>query len=342
MINNQTKKGLLLINIGTPDSFDVRAVRRYLREFLSDKRVIDLPIIFRYLLLYCFILPFRPQKSAHAYQAIWTEQGSPLLYYSQQLCDKLQKKLGDNYHVVLGFRYGTPSIGEALEQLKTCEQITILPLYPQYSSAATGSSIEKALQLLASKTVFPSIHVIRDFYQKLEFIHAQTQLIKPYLSDADYVLFSYHGLPERQLSKAGCQTVCHDQCPTSRATNGCYRAQCFETSRLLSESLQLTAFGTAFQSRLGRTPWIKPYTDEVLQTLANKKIKRLLIACPSFVTDCLETLEEIGIRAKQQWLELGGEQLILVPCLNDHDLWVHAIQLLIDSAEKTTQSSVLM
>lgn len=325
MKNNQAKKGLLLINIGTPNSPDIPAVRRYLREFLFDKRVIDLPIILRYLLLYGFILPFRPRQSAHAYQAIWTDSGSPLLCYSQQLCDKLQERLGTNYQIVLGMRYGTPTIQQALEQLKTCEQITILPLYPQYSSAATGSSIEKVLEILLSKTVFPSIHIIRDFYNHPAFIHAQTQLIKPYLSDQDHVLFSYHGLPERQLSKAGCKTICTHDCPSTMTAQGCYRAQCFETSRLLSVSLQLTTFSTAFQSRLGRTPWIKPYTDEVLQTLAKNGIKRLVIACPSFVTDCLETLEEIGLRAKQQWLKLGGEQLTLVPCLNDHELWIDAI-----------------
>ena len=323
------KKGLLLINIGSPDSPDIPAVRRYLREFLSDKRVIDLPALLRYILLYGVILPFRPRKSAHAYQAIWTKKGSPLISYSEQLCEQLQQHLGEDYKVVLGMRYGTPSILNALKQLKTCEQITILPLYPQYSSAATGSSIEKVLETLLPTTIFPSMNIIRDFYSHPAFIHAQAALIKPHIQNHDYILFSYHGVPERHLLKGGCKTICVNSCPSSSATRGCYRAQCFETTRLLAETLQLTAFGSAFQSRLGKTPWIKPYTDEVLVTLANKGIKRLAVTCPSFVTDCLETIEEIGIRAKEQWLSLGGEEFTLIPCLNDSALWVNAITKLI-------------
>lgn len=320
------KKGLLLINIGTPSSPDVPAVRRYLREFLSDKRVIDLPSLLRYILLYCVILPFRPKQSAHAYQAIWTANGSPLICYSEQLCNQLRLRLGKDYQVVLGMRYGKPSIQNALKQMQGCEHITVLPLYPQYSSAATGSSIEKALQALAPTTIFPSISIIRDFYNHPAFIHAQAELIKKHGLDHDHILFSYHGLPERHLLKAGCKTICADACPASSAAQGCYRAQCFETTRLLAERLQLTNYSTAFQSRLGKTPWIKPYTDEVLTKLVNSGVKRLAIACPSFVTDCLETLEEIGLRAKQQWLALGGEQFTLIPCLNDNELWIDAIQ----------------
>ena len=324
------KKGLLLINIGSPEAPDISAVRRYLREFLSDKRVIDLPALLRYILLYGFILPFRPKKSAHAYQAIWTPKGSPLICYSEQLCEQLQQHLGTDYTVVLGMRYGTPSIATALQQLKACEHITILPLYPQYSSAATGSSIEKVLQTLLPTTIFPSINVIRDFYSHPAFIYAQAELIKPHIQNHDYILFSYHGVPERHLLKGGCKTICENSCPSAAATSGCYRAQCFETTRLLAETLQLTAFSSAFQSRLGKTPWIRPYTDEILVTLINKGIKRLAVACPSFVTDCLETIEEIGIRAKEQWLALGGEELTLIPCLNDNPLWVNAITKLIN------------
>ena len=323
---DETKNGLLLINIGSPNSPDIPAVRRYLREFLSDKRVIDLPALLRYILLYCFILPFRPRQSAHAYQAIWTPKGSPLICYSEQLRDKLQQRLGPDYQVVLGMRYGKPTIQHALKQLQRCEHITVLPLYPQYSSAATGSSIEKALQTLAPTTIFPSITIIRDFYNHPAFIHAQAELIKPHIHNHDYILFSYHGLPERHLLKGGCKAICVDACPASSAMQGCYRAQCFETTRLLAERLQLTNCSTAFQSRLGKTPWIKPYTDEVLTTLAKNGVKRLAITCPSFVTDCLETIEEIGLRAKQQWLALGGEQFTLIPCLNDNELWIDAIQ----------------
>ena len=320
------KNGLLLINLGTPDQPDTTAVRRYLREFLADSRVINLPAPLRYLLLYCLILPFRPKTSAHAYQAIWTKHGSPLLYHSQNLRNKLQARLGDDCHVVLGMRYGKPNLQDALTQLRACEHITVLPLYPQYSSAATGSSIEKVLQLLEKQTIFPSITIIRDFYQQPSFIHAQVEQIKPYLNGVDFVLFSYHGLPENHLHQAGCKPVCANHCLLP-AQNGCYRAQCFETTTLIASALKLPKrqYATVFQSRLGRTEWIKPYLDSTLSELAAKGIKHLAITCPSFVADCLETLEEIGIRAKAQWLQLGGEQLTLIPSMNDSEHWVDAI-----------------
>jgi ferrochelatase len=320
------KHGILLVNIGTPNAPDKASVRRYLAQFLADKRVIDLPAILRFSLLYGVILPTRPARAAHAYQAIWTKEGSPLLKYSQQLCQKLALHLGKNTQVALGMRYGAPSIDEALQQLKDCEQITVLPLYPQYSSAATGSTIEYVLKCLASKDMFPSLHIIRDFYQHPKYIAAQAAKIKPFLNDENYVLFSYHGLPERALQKIGCNRVCTNICPPKTAKNqACYRAQCLETSAQLANALNLKAYSTSFQSRLGRTPWIKPYTDEVLIDLRSQGVKRLVIACPSFVTDCLETLEEIGMRANEQWMALGGEAFTLVPCMNDDESWVEAI-----------------
>lgn len=320
--------GLLLINLGTPEAPDTASVRSYLCEFLSDSRVIDLPAPLRYLILYLFILPFRPRQSAHAYQAIWTKAGSPLLVNSEQLIKKLQQKLGEHYRVALSMRYGKPSLSEGLKQLEDCEQLTILPLYPQYSSAASGSSIEKALTLLAKKNVQPTLTIIRDFYQHPGFIKPQAALIRPYLQDHDFLLLSFHGLPERHLKAAGCTLACQASCPpTDQSNEACYRAQCFATSRQLAQHLDLREeqYAIAFQSRLGKTPWIKPYTDEILPELAARGIKRLAVACPAFVADCLETLEEIGIRAKQQWQELGGEELTLVPCVNDDDSWVHGL-----------------
>ena len=322
------KHGLLLVNLGTPDDPSTPAVRRYLREFLADKRVISLPGLLRYLLLFAYILPFRSPKSAHAYQTIWSPAGSPLLYHSLNLVHKLQEHLGERCKVVLGMRYGKPDINEALLQLKQCETITVLPLYPQYSSAASGSSLEKVMQLLAAQPVIPSINIIRDFHIHPSYIKAQAELIKPYVATHDYILFSYHGVPESHLLKSGCNNVCVGNCPATTSNDkGCYRAQCQQTTTLLAQTLQLTSaqHSTAFQSRLGRTPWIKPYTDEVLTHLITKGIRRLVIVCPSFVTDCLETLEEIGLRARQQWIQMGGEQLTLVPCLNDSDSWVAAI-----------------
>ncbi|WP_058525728.1 ferrochelatase [Legionella erythra] len=322
------KQGLLLINLGTPDAPDTRSVRRYLREFLADRRVIDLPALIRYPLLYGLILPFRPRQSAQAYQAIWKEGGSPLLIHSRNLAAKLQSVLGDQCQVALGMRYGNPSIEEALQQLRHCTHITVLPLYPQYSSAATGSSIENVLTLLAKKPVQPSLTIIRDFYNHPRFLAAQAQRIKPYLDEHDYLLLSFHGVPERHLKASGCEAICSNNCPLPAAANqACYRAQCFATGQLLASRLGLPAgyYQIAFQSRLGKTPWIKPYTDEVLTELASQGIKRLAVACPSFVADCLETLEEIGLRAQLQWMKLGGEKLTVIPCLNDTPQWVESL-----------------
>lgn len=330
------KKGVLLINLGTPDTADTKDVRRYLAEFLSDSRVIDLPALIRYPLLYGLILPFRPKKSAKAYQAIWTEQGSPLLMHSKNLQNKLQLTLGSEWQVSLGMRYGSPSIKTALEELRFCEHLTILPLFPQYSSAANGSAIERTLDYLKKQNVIPSIEVIRDFYQAPAFIDAQAAIIKPWLKDHDHLLLSYHGVPERHIIRSGCASVCENACPELVATNqGCYRGQCYGTSKALALALNLSTaqYTTAFQSRLGKTPWIKPYTDEVLTTLAQQGIKRLAIACPSFVADCLETLEEIGIRANEQWLALGGEKLTLIPAVNDDDRWVSGLCELIQKTE---------
>lgn len=300
------KHGLLLINIGSPSAPTVSAVRRYLHEFLSDRRVIDLPAPLRYLLLYTCILPFRPRRSAQAYQAIWTSKGSPLIYHSEALRLTLQERLGEQYKVVLGMRYGQPNIPDALAQLQSCEHITVLPLYPQYSSAASGSAIEKVLRELAPKSIIPSITIIREFYQHPAFIRAQAAQIKPYIEkNHDHVLFSYHGLPERN--------------------QGNYQAQCVETSSLLANELGLINYSTSFQSRLGKTPWIKPYTDAMILDLAARGVKHLVIACPSFVTDCLETLEEIGIRENKRWVEAGGKKLTLIPCLNASEDWINAI-----------------
>ncbi|HHF7351976.1 TPA: ferrochelatase [Legionella anisa] len=322
------KRGLLLINLGTPNSTDTSSVRSYLREFLTDKRVIDLPAFLRYILVYLFILPFRSKRSARAYQSIWTEQGSPLLFHSQNLMNEVQKEVGSEHVIALGMRYGTPSITTALNQLKQCESITILPLYPQYSSAANGSSIAEVMRILSSWDLVPSIKIISDFFQHPAYLKAQAQTIKTYLQEQTHVLFSYHGIPERQITKSSCKSICTESCPAlTDNIQRCYRAQCHQSSRLLASELGLSknSYSTAFQSRLGKTPWIKPYTDHLLAELIAKGIKKLVIVCPSFVADCLETLEEIGIRLKKQWVTLGGEELIIVPSMNSDPLWIKAI-----------------
>lgn len=325
------KNALLLINLGTPASPTLLSVVRYLHEFLSDPLVIDLPAPVRYALLYSVILPFRPRASLKAYQSIWTDKGSPLLSNSLALKEKLGARLGENWQVVLGMRYGNPSLLSAIEEISACKSLTILPLYPQYSSAATGSSIKQVLQILSQQkhfSPFPSINLIRDFFQAPDYIKAQAGLIKPFISTHDYILFSYHGVPIRHLIRSGCQQVCPNVCPNcANDLYHCYKAQCQQTTELIVKQLHLSAerYGMSFQSRLGKTPWITPFTDIKLKELAKQGIKRLAITCPSFVADCLETLEEIGIRAKQDWEKLGGETLTLIPALNDNEAWVEAI-----------------
>lgn len=328
--------GILLVNLGTPDAPTPKAVRRYLKQFLSDPRVIDIPAIARWLLLHTIILPFRSRQSAKAYQSIWTSQGSPLLMHSQRFCDQIAEKLGDRFKVQLGMRYGNPSITAALEVLQAanCSKIICLPLFPQYASASSGSAIEEIFRVLSQKINIPAVEVMSDFYEYPGFIQSMVSLWQPKLTKfkPDYILWSFHGLPVRQVqaSEAAGFGACDQTkpCPTvSEQNRYCYRAQCYATANALNQALNLNSenAGIGFQSRLGRTPWIKPYTDELLEQLAKQGVKRIAIGCPSFVADCLETIEEIGIRAKEQWLSLGGEALLCLPCLNDFDPWVQVV-----------------
>lgn len=327
--------GVLLVNLGTPDAPTTPAVRRYLAEFLSDPRVVDIPAVARWLLLHGIILRVRPSQSAAAYRSIWTDAGSPLLVYSRALQEGVQQRLGDGYVVELAMRYGQPSLADAIERLLAhdLERLLILPLFPQYASATTGSVLERAFELLQQRHVVFPVETMGAFYDAPGFIDALATVTRETLAahSPDFVLFSYHGLPERQVRKAESDTsLCDMQAPCPAVGPGnryCYRAQCFATTRRVIERLGLDAerTGVSFQSRLGRTPWTRPYTDFELPELAKRGIKRLAIACPAFVSDCLETLEEIGIRAREQWLELGGEELFLVPGLNDHPVWMEAV-----------------
>jgi protoporphyrin/coproporphyrin ferrochelatase len=327
---------VLLINLGTPDTPDVSAVRRYLREFLSDPRVLDLGAVGRWLLLNLVILPFRPAKSARAYQSIWTDEGSPLLVHSRRLRDEVQRALGDDHVVELGMRYGSPSIPSALARLEAAHpgRLVVLPLFPQYSSAATGSAAERVMRLLGRAWNIGPTTLLGPFYRHPGFIDAFAQVARRHLDPfrPDFVLFSYHGLPERQIRKsdpsgAHClaSATCCDAIGLPNAY--CYRAHCFATTRALAAKLGLPPerHSVAFQSRLGRTPWIRPYTDLVLPELAQAGKKRVAVLCPAFVADCLETVEEIGIRARDQWRSLGGEELLLVPSLNAEPPWVDAV-----------------
>ena len=330
------RRAVLLLNVGTPEAPTPAAVRVYLREFLSDPKVIDIHPVARWLLLNVIILPTRSGTSAKLYQNIWTENGSPLLIHSRAQQAALQAKLPDD-EVILAMRYGNPSIASAMKRIAQLQltEVVVVPLYPQYSSAATQSSLDAAAKHIAGLEHLPSMKVVEPFYRNEGFLEAQAQLISSALQevDADHVLFSYHGLPVRQVqATAATEHGCHgglgttECCAAITATNqSCYRAQCFATSRSLVARLSLKSHSTSFQSRLGRTPWIQPYTDFHLPELAQRGIKRLVVACPSFVADCLETLEEVGIRAREQWKTLGGERLELVRCVNEHPLFIDAL-----------------
>jgi ferrochelatase len=339
---NMNKIGVILINLGTPDHCNHLSVYRYLKEFLSDPRVIDLAALPRWILTNLIIVPFRYKKTTQAYQAIWQKTGSPLLINSQKLQTALSKELGDSYQIEIAMRYGKPSISRALNNLSHCNQLVVIPLFPQYSSAATGSAIAQVFSLLEKKWNIPSIKLIKDFYNHPGYINAYADIIKKTIvhTPPEYILFSYHGLPERHIVKSGCQARCDrfNTCPSVTEDNFyCYRAQCYTASYLLANALNLSheQYKVVFQSRLGRTAWIKPYTDLVLSQLRQKNIKNIAVVCPSFVADCLETLEEINIRLRKQWLLLGGQTLTFIPCLNDHPRWVKAIAEMIDSTQLT-------
>lgn len=337
------KKGVLLLNLGTPDNTKVSSVRRYLREFLTDPRVIDLPFFVRYLLVFCAILPFRPFKTAKAYKKIWQED-SPLRIITEKTKNLLSKKLGATYQVEYAMRYGFPSIASVIEKFQNCDELIILPLFPQYSSAASGSAIEKTLKEIAKLWNIPRVKIMNQFYNDSGFINASSQLIKPYLKDKEtFLLFSYHGLPERHIQKSGCTLMCEGstECPKISHNNlWCYRAQCYETTHLIAAQLGLDSesFMTSFQSRLGKTPWIKPYTDQVLKELRQKGVENLIITSPSFVADCLETLEELAIQLRQEWLSLGGKSFIVIPCLNTNTVWIEALSTIIKTKVASNQT----
>jgi ferrochelatase len=340
----EPKKGLLLVNLGTPDAPEPGPVRRYLREFLSDPRVIDVNPVGRWLLLNLFILPFRPAKSAEAYQKIWAKEGSPLLVYSRALTAAVAGRLQGRYEVELAMRYGNPSLPDAVKALRSrgVTEFTVLPLYPQAAASSSSSTLARAYEVLAGAWDVAPVRAVPAFFDHPGFLDAFATVARPVIAEAraEHVLMSYHGLPERHMRKsdpsgrhclasAGCCEVLTD------VNRNCYRAQCFATSRGLAERLGLGRDGytVSFQSRLGRTPWVKPYTDFVLPELAQRGIKRLAVMCPAFVADCLETLEEVGLRARDQFLQSGGESLTLVPSLNAHPAWVDTVVRLVGEAD---------
>ncbi|MDJ1503844.1 ferrochelatase [Xanthocytophaga agilis] len=339
--NSQLHTGVLLVQLGTPDSPSVSDVRKYLREFLMDGRVIDYPYIPRFLLVNGIITTFRAPKSAKVYQKLWTKRGSPLKYYSEDVVQLLQQQLGDGYKVVLGMRYQNPSIKSALENLKDSglEKIIVIPLFPQYASATSGSVHQKVMELIQDWQIIPSLHFISYFLDHPKFIEAFAEIGKRYMQEDTYehYVFSYHGLPERQIRKgdaSGTTCLIGDCCATWHAGNKqCYRAQCFETTRRLATALGIPQdkYTVCFQSRLGKEVWVQPYTEDVVKDLAKRNIKKVLAFSPAFVADCLETTIEVGEEYKELFEEHGGEHWQLVESLNTHPLW---IDLLTDLVKK--------
>lgn len=329
------KKGILLVNLGTPDSPEVSDVRTYLDEFLMDERVIDINAFQRTLLVKGIIVPFRSPKTSKLYKEIWDENGSPLLYYSKIQAAMLQEKLGDEYQVELAMRYQNPSIASGLDRLKAglVESIQVIPLFPQYASASTGSVIQKVMELVSKWQTVPPISFINSFHDNELMIDTFAENAQKYQPESyDQILFSFHGLPERQLKKCD-HTGQHclkkdDCCSTLTDVNKfCYSAQCHDTARLIAKRLNIPAekYSVCFQSRLGKEPWVQPYTSDVLKELAEKGKKRLLVFCPAFVADCLETLYEVSVEYHEEFRALGGEEVQLVASLNDDPKFIEAL-----------------
>jgi len=326
-----SKRAVLFANLGSPDQPRVPEVRRYLNQFLMDPYVIQLPWLLRRLIVSLFVLPARPKRSAHAYQSVWTDAGSPLIALSMQLLAAVRQQT--ELPVAMAMRYGNPSIEQELLQLAAQPGITeilFLPLYPHYAESTILTSVREAERVIAAHKLQVKLLVPAPFYDKPDYIAALVESARPFLEQSfDHVLFSYHGLPELHITKCdptGSHCLKVENCcqVPSPAHATCYRHQVFRTTEafVAAAGLQPEQYSVAFQSRLGRARWLEPSTENVLKELADKGVKKLLVLCPAFVTDCLETLEEIELQGSEIFRAAGGEQLILVPCLNSHPAWV--------------------
>lgn len=330
------KLGVLLVNLGTPDSPSVKDVRRYLDEFLMDERVIDISQFKRTLLVKGIIVPFRGPKSAKIYKKVWNENGSPLMYYSLIMKDQLQVKLGSEYQVELGMRYQNPSIQSALDKLRAggVDSIRVIALFPQYASATTGSVHQKVMEIVSKWQTIPDLSFINSFHDEPDMIDIFAgNGLKHNPAAADHVIFSFHGLPQRQLIKAD-DSKCHclkvEGCCSvlGEKNKFCYSAQCHDTARLIAAKLNIPKekYTVTFQSRLGKEPWAQPYTSEVIHDLAKKGKKKVLVFSPAFVADCLETLYEIAEEYDLEFKALGGEKIQLVESLNDNPAWINVLE----------------
>jgi len=340
-------KGVLLVNLGSPDSPSVVDVRRYLREFLMDGRVLDAPWPVRFCVVHFAILPFRPKLSAEAYHKIWLPAGSPLVVISRNVQAKLQQRV--RVPVELAMRYQNPSIPQAVRNLfqKGVDDMLLIPLFPHYAMSSFETAVERVKEVAAALAPRMRLTVQPPCFEDPDYIaalvgNAQELLERGY----DHLLFSFHGLPERHLRKSDptrCHCLATENCCTtaSPAHATCYRAQCFKTVAAFVKQAKVPEgkYSISFQSRLGRDPWLKPYTDFELPRLAQKGIRKLLVMCPAFVSDCLETLEEIGLRGRDTFLEAGGTEFALIPCLNEHPLWLEALERMVSRFVLTTEQT---
>jgi ferrochelatase len=338
-MTSTVKRGIVLMNLGSPNSTAVGDVRRYLNEFLMDERVIDMPFIARLLLVRGIIVPFRAPKSAAAYKSIWTNEGSPLVVLTKQLQAALQSQVEEPVEIAM--RYGDPTPQVAFDavmtKVKNLEEVVLVPMYPHYAMSSYETAVVYAEEIHKKKKYPFKLTVVRPYYNEEIYLDALAESIRPYLHhEYDHILFSYHGVPERHIYK-GDVTGQHclktpDCCEVnSQAHAQCYRHQCLASAKLVAGKLNIPPgrYSYSFQSRLGRDEWLKPYTALRLQEMPKQGIKKLLVACPAFVSDCLETLEEIAEQGKEIFMHAGGESFTMVPCLNVHPKWVQAIKELI-------------
>jgi ferrochelatase len=329
------ERGIILMNLGSPDSTDVKDVKKYLREFLMDERVIDVPYLLRVLLVKGMIVPFRAPKSAEAYKSIWWKEGSPLIVLTKQLQKAVQQNFDEPVEIAM--RYGNPSPKACYDKLLKANdginEIILFPLYPHYAMSSYETAVEYMKEVHEKHNYPFKLTIIKPYYDDADYIEALAESIKPYMQqDFDKLLFSYHGVPERHIFKGditgGHCLKSYDCCHvTSSAHTQCYRHQTIVTTELVTKALGLSKEKTeqSFQSRLGRDKWLTPYTAQRLSELPKEGIKKLLVVCPAFVSDCLETLEEIAEEGKEIFLHAGGESFIMMPCLNIHPLWVKAV-----------------
>ncbi|HZF16271.1 MAG TPA: ferrochelatase [Steroidobacteraceae bacterium] len=324
------RTAVLLLNVGSPDAPTPSALRRYLRTFLDDPRVVDLPAVVRKILVHLIIVPTRAPKSAKLYQRIWTNQGSPLIVHTRAQAAGLESRL-DGVRVAHAMRNGTPAIAEVVERLLAdcVTDLVVLPLFPQYASASAGTAVDELYRVLRQYPYLPSVRVVGPFFDHAGYLDCVADDIRRTLAAcrADHLLFSYHGLPVRQLHTAartsGGECRLGNCCDTVHPGNhACYRAQCLATSRALAARVPEVRSSTAFQSRLKGAEWMQPYTDATAIDLARQGVRRLAVVCPSFVSDCLETVSEIGIELRDEFIQAGGEELALVPCPNDDPAWL--------------------